>query len=84
MTLLDLLLLWLAIGAALFVADLVHTTGREWASLRRSLLNEVMDMPPIWGALAVTVALLFACLAILALWCLFWPMRLRWLFRGRR
>lgn len=85
MTLLDLLLLWLALGAALFVAELVHTTGREWAWLRRALIEKVWDMPPIWGALAVSIALLFAMLTILVIWCATWPVRLRWLFRrGRR
>jgi len=81
---LDLLFLWLAIGAALFCAELLHTTRLEWASLRRLLMGKVADMHPALGALAVSAALLFVLLATLIVWCATWPMRLGWLFRGRR
>lgn len=84
MTLLDLLVFWLAIGAALFVAELLFTSRREWSVLRRSLFDRVLDQPPLWGALAVSIALLFATLTILVIWCVTWPARLGWLFRGRR
>lgn len=84
MTPLDLLLLWLAIGAALFVAELLFTSRRDWSGLRRSLFDEVLDLPPLLGALLVMLALLFASLATLVVWCVTWPARLGWLFRGRR
>jgi hypothetical protein len=87
MTLLEFALLWLAIGAALFLVEVLFSSRRQWSAMLRQVCAEV-DLPPnmagfvSMAGLAVVLALVAAALVTLAVWCLTWPIRLGSLFRG--
>lgn len=67
MTLLDLLLLYLCAGGALFFVDLAFTPGAEFAGLWR---HARARSAPAWAAIGIALATLLA----LARWSLLWPM----------